>query len=83
MNSDGSTEALEHISDLGAPCHFLHKVVTMVVMVMMMMRMLAMMTRMMMMMIPTMMIIVMVMMLCRMTPQWQLCPSALAEMCTA
>ena len=41
VNSDGSTEALEHISDLGAPCHFLHKVVTMVVMVIMMMRMLA------------------------------------------
>ena len=26
VNKDGSTEALEHVSDLGAPCHFLHKV---------------------------------------------------------
>ena len=26
VNKDGSTEALEHISDRTAPCHFLHKV---------------------------------------------------------
>ena len=26
VNKDGSTEALEHVSDLGDPCHFLHKV---------------------------------------------------------
>ena len=26
VNKDGSTEALEHISDRTAPCHFIHKV---------------------------------------------------------
>ena len=28
VNANGSTEALEHVADSGAPCHFLHKVVT-------------------------------------------------------
>ena len=26
VNANGSTEALVHVTDSGAPCHFLHKV---------------------------------------------------------
>ena len=65
VNKNGSTEALEHISDPGDNCHFLHKVGTMAVMMM------------------TMIMMMKMMVICRMRPQWQLCPSALVRMCMA
>ena len=85
VNSNGSTEALEHISDPGATCHYLHKVFTMVVTMTMTMTMtmIATMTRMMMTITMITIMMMMMMIIFRMTPQWQLCPSAPAGMCTA